>query len=268
MWNSLPFISIHSNHYFTKSCVSACPLARFWGGEIGGGRENRQRWVILWGERVGRKGPITRVGSEATCQRVVSLINGAPTPVSATGSITVASGSLAHTGLCGVCLALLHGVCLKLRRETAKPRRGCGRSFTHAANSICSGSTAYGTPVPAAGHNFIHCPADSRPARTPTLLWFSWFSAAQPTMTASVCECLFTVCTDLFYTFCQLSRPFACLTAGVSWHLSAFLSPSLAALPACLDVSRSRCLLLCLSGYLLLTSCLLAFLHPGTESLN
>lgn len=61
---------------------------------------------------MGRKGPITRVGSEATCQRVVSLINGAPTPVSATGSITVASGSLAHTGLCGVCLALLHGVCV------------------------------------------------------------------------------------------------------------------------------------------------------------
>lgn len=48
------------------------------------------------GERVGRRGPITSVGSEATCQCIVSLINGALTPVSATGSITTASGSLTH----------------------------------------------------------------------------------------------------------------------------------------------------------------------------
>lgn len=49
---------------------------------------------FVGGERVGRKGPITSVGSEATCQRIVSLINGALTLVSATGSIAVASGSL------------------------------------------------------------------------------------------------------------------------------------------------------------------------------
>lgn len=258
MWNSLPFISIHSNHYFTKSCVSACPLARFWGGEIGGGREKkRQRWVILWGERVGRKGPITRVGSEATCQRVVSLINGAPTPVSATGSITVASGSLAHTGLCGVCLALLHGVCLKLRRETARPRRGCGRSITHAANSICSGSTAYGTPVPAAGHNFIHCPADSRPARTPTLLWFSWFSAAQPAMTASVCECLFTVCTDLFYTASSLARLPAWLLEFHGTCLPSCLPPSQRFPPAWTFPAAAVCFSACLATFFSLPACLL-----------
>lgn len=81
---------------------------------------------------MGRKGPIISVGSEATCQRVVSLINGALTLVSATGSITMASGSLTlfHTSTAirkqhmslsplslweqeSVCLVSPHSVCIK-----------------------------------------------------------------------------------------------------------------------------------------------------------
>lgn len=86
---------------------------------------------FVGGERVGRKGPITSVGSEATCQRIVSLINGALTLVSATGSIAVASGSHFYTHIhsnkeqhmrlsplswCkkeSVCLVGLHSVCIK-----------------------------------------------------------------------------------------------------------------------------------------------------------
>lgn len=52
--------------------------------------------MILLGESVERKGPITSVGSEATCQHIVSLINGALTLVSAAGIITMVSGSLTH----------------------------------------------------------------------------------------------------------------------------------------------------------------------------
>lgn len=50
-----------------------------------------------WWGGVERRGPITSVATEATCQCIVSLINGALTPVSAAEDIGAASGSLPHT---------------------------------------------------------------------------------------------------------------------------------------------------------------------------
>lgn len=191
----------------------------------------------------------------------------------------------------GICLfSCFFWVCvLKLLCEALRPCWDCRRTITHTANSIVSGSTAYRTPALPAVYNSVHYPPDSRPSHTPTLLWFSWFSTAQPTTTASAHECLLTTHNDtIFPTFyeitCLLFSLFAwlpyrlpyCLAARVSWHLSAFFSLSLSP-----SLTRSTCrqpgrflhplfashasLPVCLSGFFSLPSCLL-FCTQGLET--
>lgn len=73
-----------------------------------------------------------------------------------------------------VCLVSLHSVCIKA------PLRGAGIPAEAVDALLHTLLTAYaqvplptGLLPPAAVHNSIYCPADPRPAQTPTLLWFS-----------------------------------------------------------------------------------------------
>lgn len=257
--------------------------------------------MILWGERVGRKGPITSVGSEATCQRIISLINGAPAwSVLQEASPRRQGHSHVYTlpqpwrkkktkktstRVCllslskqeSVCLVSLHSVCIKAPQWGTEIPAEAVDAPLPTLLTLCTQVPPTTGLLPR--QQYI---IQSTAQQTPGLLTLPHFSGSPDVLSASTSECLGLFHTLLYiyiyfffadFQFC----PPALLLPWLLGFRGTCLPPclSLTALPASPDVSCARCLH---SLLLRLRACLdtipsshllpASSLHPGTESLN